>query len=332
MKEEEIIYKAFDRLDKNVVTFLDWDINEKKDDMGFDGFLHILINNHQFRFNAEVKKDVKNHQLYNLIKNKNHFKDFLLVAEKLFPKTKKELREHNINYIEANGNAYINRNDVYLFIDTNKPLKTQKEKRNRAFTKTGLKVVFHFLLNPELINQTQREIADITNVGLGNIPQVINGLLETNYLLKLNTKKYIINDYEELLDKWITEFDQTLRPTIFKQRFRFQNRDQNWRDIHQNKYKTMWGGEPAGDILTNYLRPEKFILYTTETNKDLMINYKLIPDEKGDIFAYEMFWNTNFNDKTIPKQLVYTDLMITNDKRCKETAKLIFDEHIKPNL
>lgn len=332
MKEEEIIYKAFDRLDKNVVTFLDWDINEKKDDMGFDGFLHILINNHQFRFNAEVKKDVKNHQLYNLIKNKNHFKDFLLVAEKLFPKTKKELREHNINYIEANGNAYINRNDVYLFIDTNKPLKTQKEKRNRAFTKTGLKVVFHFLLNPELINQTQREIADITNVGLGNIPQVINGLLETNYLLKLNTKKYIINDYEELLDKWITEFDQTLRPTIFKQRFRFQNRDQNWRDIHQNKYKTMWGGEPAGDILTNYLRPEKFILYTTETNKDLMINYKLIPDEKGDIFVYEMFWNTNFNDKTIPKQLVYTDLMITNDKRCKETAKLIFDEHIKPNL
>lgn len=332
MKEEEIIYKAFDRLDKNVVTFLDWDINEKKDDMGFDGFLHILINNHQFRFNAEVKKDVKNHQLYNLIKNKNHFKDFLLVAEKLFPKTKKELREHNINYIEANGNAYINRNDVYLFIDTNKPLKTQKEKGNRAFTKTGLKVVFHFLLNPELINQTQREIADITNVGLGNIPQVINGLLETNYLLKLNTKKYIINDYEELLDKWITEFDQTLRPTIFKQRFRFQNRDQNWRDIHQNKYKTMWGGEPAGDILTNYLRPEKFILYTTETNKDLMINYKLIPDEKGDIFVYEMFWNTNFNDKTIPKQLVYTDLMITNDKRCKETAKLIFDEHIKPNL
>ena len=94
----------------------------------------------------------------------------------------------------------------------------------------------------------------------------------------------------------------------------------------------MWGGEPAGDILTNYLRPEKFILYTTETNKDLMINYKLIPDEKGDIFVYEMFWNTNFNDKTIPKQLVYTDLMITNDKRCKETAKLIFDEHIKPNL
>ncbi len=235
-----------------------------------------------------------------LIENKNRLKDFLLIAGKLYPKTKKELRENNINYIEANGNAYINKNDVYLFIDTNKPLKTQKEKGNRAITKTGLKVVFHFLLDAELINRTQREIADITDVGLGNIPQVINGLLETNYLLKLNTKEYIINNYQELLNKWITEFDQTLRPTLFKQRFRFQNRNQNWKDIQLNTDKTLWGGEPAGDILTNHLRPEKFTLYTTETNKDLMINYKLIPDGDGEIFVREMFWNNNFNDETVP--------------------------------
>lgn len=332
MKEEEIIYKAFDRLDKNIVIFLNWETKEKTDDMHIDGLLNFLINDHKFEFNVEVKKDVKNHQLYNLIENKNHFKDFLLVAEKLYPKTKKELRENNINYIEANGNAYINKNDVYFFVDTNKPLKTQKEKGNRAFTKTGLKVVFHFLLNPELINKTQREIADITNVGLGNIPQIINGLLETNHLIKLNKKEYIINDYEELLDKWITEYAQTLRPTLFKQRFRFQNRDQNWRDIHLNTDKTLWGGEPAGDILTDHLRPEYFTLYTTETNKDLMINYKLVPDKNGEIFVYEMFWNIKFNDKTVPNQLVYTDLMITNGRRCIETAKMIFDERIKPNI
>ena len=63
-----------------------------------------------------------------------------------------------------------------------------------------------------------------------------------------------------------------------------------------------------------------------------MINYKLVPDKDGEIFVYEMFWNTKFNDKTVPNQLVYTDLMITNGKRCKETAKMIFDERIKPNI
>jgi hypothetical protein len=331
MKKEDILYRAFDRLN-NTIIFLNWETREQEDALNIDGFLDVLVKDHKFRFKVEIKKDVKNHQLLNLIETKNPLNDFLLVAERLYPKTKEALREHDINYIEANGNAYINRKGLYLFIDTNKVIQTQKEKRNRAFTKTGLKVVFHFLLDADLINQTQREIADITNVALGNIPQVLNGLLETNHLLKLNTKEYVINDYPELLDKWITGFGQTLKPTLFKQRFRFQNRNQNWRDIHLNTVKTLWGGEPAGDILTHYLRPETFTLYTTETNKDLMINYKLIPDEDGEIVVYDMFWNTKFNDKTVPKELVYADLILTDEQRCKETAKRIFDEYLKPNL
>jgi len=66
-----------------------------------------------------------------------------------------------VNYLEGNGNAYINYNDRFLYIDTNKSLKTKEDKGNRAFTKTGLKVIFHFLLQPQLINKTQREIANI---------------------------------------------------------------------------------------------------------------------------------------------------------------------------
>ena len=99
-----------------------------------------------------------------------------------------------------------------------------------------------------------------------------------------------------------------------------------------DKDKTVWGGEPAGDIITNHLRPEKFIIYTKETTKDLIKNYKLFPDDDGEIGVYDMFWNNNYNTNTAPNELVYTDLMITDDKRCIETAKLIFDEYIQPNL
>ena len=58
--------------------------------------------------------------------------------EKLFPKVKEELRNNKINYLEENGNAYINCEDIFIYIDTNKATKQQKEKGNRAFTKTGL--------------------------------------------------------------------------------------------------------------------------------------------------------------------------------------------------
>lgn len=331
MNEIDILNRAIYNLEKEVPITWDWKTMGYNNDIGIDGELDMTINKQKMLLLVEVKKDVKNHQLYNIIKCNNRFENFLLVAEKLFPKVKKELRENQINYLEGNGNVYINKEDFFLYIDTNKTDKNQKEKGNRAFTKTGLKVVFHFLLDPQLINQTQRDIVDVTNVALGNIPLIINGLLENKFILKLNKNEYIINNYEELLNKWITEFQQTLKPAIFKQRFRFQNTNQNWRELQFNTEKTVWGGEPAGDIITNHLRPEKFTIYTKETTKDLMMNYRLLPDDEGDIWVYNMFWKTNFKN-TAPKELVYTDLVIEGDKRSKETAKLIFDEYIKPNI
>lgn len=119
-----------------------------------------------------------------------------MIAEKLYPKVKKELRNNGVNYIEGNGNVYINKIDILLYIDTNKTVKAPKTITNRAFTKTGLKVIFNFLLDPKLINKTQREIAKITNVALGNIPLIINGLLQTNLILKLNKNEYVINNYD----------------------------------------------------------------------------------------------------------------------------------------
>jgi hypothetical protein len=332
MNEIEILNNAIHNLEKNIPLNWEWKAIDYEKNKEVDGELSIIINNQQKIFFVEIKKDVKNHQLFNILNYKNKFIDFLLVAEKLYPKVKQELRENRVNYLEGNGNVYINTDDLFLYIDTNEVAKTQKEKGNRAFTKTGLKVIFQFLLKPKLINQTQREIAEITNVALGNIPLIINGLLETNLIVRLNKNEYVINNYEELLNKWITEFEQTLKPTLFKQRFRFQNKDKDWRTLQLNTGKTVWGGEPAGDIITNHLRPEKFTLYTKETTKDLILNYKLLPDDNGEITVYDMFWNNDYNTNTAPNELVYTDLMITDDKRCKETAKLIFNEHIQPNL
>lgn len=332
MTELDIFNNAIHNLEKDIPITWDWKTITNNRDIGIDGELKMNINNNKILLLVEIKKDVKNHQLLNIFNCNNEFKNFLLVAERLFPKVKKELRENKVNYLEGNGNVYINQNDLFIYIDTHKTLKIKKDKGNRAFTKTGLKVIFHFLLNPQLINNTQREIAKITNVALGNIPQIINGLLDTNFILKLNKNEYIINNYEKLLNKWITEFEQTLKPTIFKQRFRFQNKNQDWREIQFNQNKTVWGGEPAGDIITNHLRPEKFTLYTKETIKDLMVNYRLIPDDEGDIWTYDLFWNREFNRNTAPKELVYAELMIGNDKRSKEIANIIFNEHIKPNL
>ncbi len=328
MNKIDILDKAFYNLEKHIPLTWNFDFFKEQE---IDGIIDVTANSETIKMQVVIKREVKNHQLLKQIENNTKYQNYLLVAERLYPKVRKELRENGVNYIESNGNVCIKKQGLLLFIDTNKTSKNQVQKGNRAFTKTGLKVVFNLLLNRKLINKTQREIAEQTGVALGNIPLVIKGLLDVNLILKLNKNEYVFNSYEDLLNKWISEYAQTLKPAIFKQRFRFASNNTDWRNLKINKEKTAWGGEPAGDLITNHLRPEKFILYTKETIKDLIINYKLVPDNNGDIWAYDMFWN-NESNSIVPNELIYADLILNDDKRSKETAKLIFNEHIKPNL
>ena len=63
-----------------------------------------------------------------------------------------------------------------------------------------------------------------------------------------------------------------------------------------------------------------------------MKSYNLIPKAKGDIEVYEMFWKQDSEQQTAPPILIYADLLIEGGKRNKETAKIIFNDYIQPNL
>jgi len=332
MKELEIVNKALENLAKNVQITGDWKDNAPKD---LDGEINFLINNQHCKLYVEVKKELRNHQLQQIqalaLKHKNHF---ILVAEKIFPKIKEELRQNEIPYLEANGNIWLKQGKTFLWIDTNKDFITEKEKINRAFTKTGLKVIFHFLLNDDNVNQTYRDLANITGVGLGNINYVINGLKETGHLLKLNKTKYKLINKKELLEKWIIAYEERLKPTLFMGTFKFMKPENfaNWKKMQFKNENTIWGGEPAGDILTNYLKPAELTIYTEETRAELIKNYRLIPDPTGNIKVYKKFWDENEAGNTAPPLLAYADLMNTGDQRNIETANKIYNNVLQNKL
>lgn len=320
----DIIQTALENLQNNTGVILHW-----KESGPLDGLLNIQTENRELQFVVEVKKELRQHQLNKLIQFQNQFGNLLVIAENIFPKIKEQLISYKIGYLETNGNVYLKKGGIYFYIEKSKDITRKKFKGNRAFTKTGLKVVFHLLMDKTLINNTQREIAQITEVGLGNIPQVINGLKETGYLISLNKKELLWENRKELLDRWIQEYGIELKPKLKKGNYTIQN---NWEEINLDKNHTVWGGEPAADILTNYLRPEKLTLYTKEKQLNLIKNYRLIPKKEGEIEVYEMFWNSLNSQKTAPPLLVYADLQLEGGKRNLETAEIIFNEHIKPNL
>jgi hypothetical protein len=333
MKGTEIVQIAIENLRKTADVDGNWE-NQTNNEL--DGVLTLIIDNEKVAFNTEIKKELRNHQLIQLDYNAREKPPFMIIAERIFPGIKEQLRQLKIAYLEANGNVFFHEKRFRYFIDANKPLKTAKEKRNRAFTKTGVKVLFHFLLKPELINLPHREIAEITGVAHGNIAYIFNGLKGNGFLARMNKNTFQLMNKKELLNKWMVAYKETLQPTLEIGRFRFANEENftHWRNINLHEGETWWGGEPAGDLLTNYLRPGELTIYTTETRNELMRNYRLIPDPTGDVRVYKKFWNNEImdNNKAVPPLLTYVDLTNTGDKRCLETAEIIYNQHVEPNL
>src|SRR5690606_1169093 len=140
---------------------------------------------------------------------------------------------------------------------------------------------------------------------------------------------------KELLEKWSAAYDENLKPGLKVGTFRLLKEEQytNWQRIKFNRDKTWWGGEPAGDLLTGYLRPVHFTLYTSETRAELMKNYRLVPDEKGRILVFRKFWNQPAEKaRTVPPILVYADLINTGDPRCLETAQKVYEQYLKDEV
>jgi hypothetical protein len=334
--EDRIINTALANLEKNTGITANFTAYQGAHDRGLDGEVDLLFKNGTETFAVEVKKEIRNHQLAFIIDLANRYPNLVVIAENIFPKVKEELRNHNIGWLDTAGNVFLNTLQHHLWIEGKKKIKTQAEKVNRAFTPTGIKVLYLFLLDETILNHTYRDIAEQAGVALGNINYIINGLKEQKFLIQENTKRMKLINKNELLQKWMAAYEEKLKPTILVENFRFLKDDHNytWKTWYLEPNETFWGGEPAGDLMTNYLKPEIFTLYTEETRNALIKKYRLIPDPDGKVKVYKKFWKNlpTFNPTVVHPLLAYTDLINTGDRRCLETAQKIYDELLRNQL
>lgn len=330
MQEPEIIYAAVGNIREQMGLKATVEPNPKNANT-----LRIRIGfeDNDLCFNIETRKDLREHQLPTIEDIARQKDPFMLVAQYLGPGIKAELRKRNIAYLEVNGNLFIRHKGACILIDANKPIDLARETGNRAFTKTGLKVVYLYLTDEAWLNQTHRAIARQTNTGLGNINNVNSGLEKEGFLFQIKRGEKQLQNKKELLERWLKAYFEQLQPTLRIGRFRFLHDHDfaNWKELVLDK-DTWWGGEPAAAILTNYLQPGELTLYTNRSRNELMREYKLIPDQKGILTALTPFWNvenTIPGHETVHPLLVYADLMNTSYSRCHETARIIWDKYLE---
>lgn len=311
----------------------------------------IRIKGIEDQFSVEIKRWAAHGNLGVIINQvRNLPMEGIFIADYVNPKMAGRLREQGVQFIDTVGNAYINRHPIHIYIKGNrkkdKDPDIKKEGTGRAFNTTGLKVVYAFLCNPELINANYREIADVADVALGTVGWVLNDLKEMKFVIgrghKRNDRR--IKNHKKLFDRWVEAYPEKLRPKQVVGKFIAKDPFW-WEEVDIRHYQGYWGGEVAAAKYTeNYLRPEEVILYLPkEAQNQFFADARLRKvidqnvDKENIVKIYRPFWreqkvlNNFYNKKPnglAHPILVYADLIATADVRNMEVAKMIYERQI----
>jgi len=288
---------------------------------------------------AEVKSWAQHANLGALVNQvKNLPEKGLLVADYVNPKMAEKLRRQEVQFIDTVGNAYINMPPIYVYTTANRnetaKLMPPKTGAKRAFEPTGLKVIFAFLCQPELVNAPYREIAEQAGVALGTVGWVLNGLKATNFIRDKGKKqgRRLVN-YQKLLARWLEVYPEKLKPKQLLGEF-IADDPYWWKNFEIQNYNGYWGGEIAAAKYTDYLKPQVATVYLhskilTQLLTDARLHKATQWQEiqAGKVEIYQAFW-TDTKIELVHPILAYADLVATGDTRNIETARRIYDKYI----
>ena len=242
----------------------------------------------------------------------------------------KEYVNEGVFYLDVAGNCNIRQNNLVLLVEGKKIERMAKVNQPRAFQEAGIKLIFLFLVDPEKAQLTYRELAELANISLGSVGTIMQELIDLNFILK--TKQTLkLKNTKELLNRWITAYHDVLRPRLVMKHMRFVRPESynRWKEINLNEPDGLafWGGEPGANLLTNYLHPGIYTIYTYR-NWQSFKDIGLVPDETGNVEVLVIFWGPQ-TCLGIPPVLIYADLMSSGSDRNIETANMILKNELQ---
>lgn len=260
----------------------------------------------------------------------------MIVADYINPNIADILQNEGINYLDTVGNAHIKNNGLFILIKGNKPPAKVVVKVGRAFTATGLKVIYALLVEPKLLNAPYRDIAEAANVALGTVGWVLRDLREQDFVvegLKNKLRKWNQKTKNQLIDKWVEHYPALKAKHTLGH---YTTTKANWwKEANLDKYRGLFAGEIAAHKLTRYLKPHDHLVYLQGNKLNEFLNDFRLAATKGNteqltkIEVVDIFWGETLIEKetTTHPLLTYADLISTADARNRETAMIIKEQY-----
>ena len=260
----------------------------------------------------------------------------VLISPYISPAIGKALQQLGVYYLDTVGNAYVQSVDpaLLILIQGQRQPTAERGETRRAFRRTGLRLLYHLLNQPELLQASYRTLADEASLALGSVSVVLTDLRQLGLLREEGDHRRWL-DAPQVLRRWVEGYGEVLRPKLASHRYRWLDAGTSrhgWQELPLGT-DAWWGGEPAANLLLDgYLLPERFTLYSAAPRGELMRRFRLVPDEGGKVEVLSPF-ETNFSQmrpqsRAVSPLLAYADLLLTADPRNREVAQLLHEQYL----
>ncbi|MFB7251363.1 type IV toxin-antitoxin system AbiEi family antitoxin [Microbacterium sp. NPDC056234] len=259
----------------------------------------------------------------------------LVLGAKVTPRNADRLRELGVNYLDANGNAYLRFGDVLIDVrgrsgDPVAALHQDKSVTSNLFSPKRAQVIFALISWPDSVNAKLREIASIARVSVGFAQKTLVDLEAANYLQTLGAGRQgrQLNNVDALIDGWVASFPGGLGSPDNTRAFRGTFDP----DVLSNDGPEIYlSGEAAADWLP---RNATWSLYCDEIpSRAAAAGRWTARSSSPNIFVRPIFWTTPAVHTTgriqvAPPLLVYADLVSSGESRQREAAERYRSEHV----
>jgi len=236
------------------------------------------------------------------------------------------LLPHGINFVDKVGNCHLDLGGSYVAHVEGRKLRRPLDAPG-GMRAPGFRLAFALLVEPELLNSTTRHIAEAAGVSLGTASNVLRRLEHDRMIVRTKSRRHLVRP-DELVERWIAGYAETLRPQLFAGRFQTPDKDPPTLEdrvagLLGRDETWAWGGAAAAFRLTRHYRSDETVLHVEAAASDLPKRLKALPHREGRLILLGVPGPLAFRGKaphTVHPLLIYTELVLTGSDRASEAA------------
>lgn len=250
----------------------------------------------------------------------------ILFAPYVSPEMGALLVPRGINFVDRAGNCHLDLGGSYVAHVEGRKLRHSSDAPG-GMRAPGFRLIFALLVEPDLLNASARDMARASGVSLGTASNVLRRVEHDRIIVRTKSKRHLVRR-DDLVERWIAGYAETLRPQLLAGRFDTPDEDlptleDRLAALLGPEETWAWGGAAAAFRLTKHYRSDETVLHVAAASNDLPKRLKAIPRRSGRLVLLGVPGPLAFRGQvphTVHPLLVYTELILTGSDRAREAA------------